>query len=74
MKWINSTAAVSKYSQDKKGETVFNYIDGGGYCFGGIIVTREKITWHAIAGNNGPADSVGQAKQAVEKLVRLALP
>ncbi len=71
MKWINSTAAVSKYSRDKKDETVFNYIDGGGYCFGGIIVTREKIIWHAIAGNNGTADSAGHAKRAVETLVKV---
>lgn len=70
MKWINSMAAGSKHAQARTDHTVFNYIDRSGHTFGGIIVTKNGVTWYANSGS-GPADSVGHAKKAVEKLARL---
>lgn len=65
MKWINSTASTKRLNV-----TSFNYIDANGKPFGGIIVADNKITWHC-ENSRGPADSVGQAKRAVEKVVGL---
>lgn len=66
MKWINSSAAVDAADP----ATCFNYIDESGWPFGGILVTKDKITW-STRNSRGTANSVGQAKSAVEKLARL---
>ncbi|KKM84197.1 hypothetical protein LCGC14_1301640 [marine sediment metagenome] len=71
MKWINSTKLAEKRFNIKRNFTVFNYIDENGAPFGGILVTKDKITWNA-RNSHGTANSVSQAKSAVEKLARLA--
>lgn len=70
MEWINSTELAEKRLNTKFNYTVFNYVDKDKESFGSIIVSKSGINWFC-ANSRGSADSVGQAKRTVEKLVKV---
>lgn len=71
MKWVNSTALAEKRFNIKLNFTVFNYVDEDKESFGIVTVSRSGgIRWFCMDSNDS-ADSVGQAKNAVEKLIQM---
>ena len=70
-KWINSTAAaIKKGTKTKPGSTTFNRVDtaDNDSIAGTVQVDKDKVSWWAGYTSKGTANTVGQAKVAVEKL------
>lgn len=71
MEWINSTATAVKGKMVKNpSRFTVNYAVIGGEILGGIVINKDRITW-CTTDSGGTANSYGQAKLAVEKLVAI---